>query len=135
MRQAHEGEDVQADLLLLRREAERGERAHRAEPRVVHQQVQLGVVHDAFDAAQRLRIREVGGHDLDGDAVGFVQALGKGLQAGTAARDDDHIVAVMGQALRERRADAGRGARDQGLRAGAGPLLLRFGRHGSSSRV
>ncbi len=102
---------MDADEPVAEVRLELGEGPVAAEAGVVDEQVDaVAGVEAVLDGEQLLRIGEVGRQYLGGYAGRVLELVGKGLEALAPPRDEDHVVAVVGEPLGERRTDTGRGA-------------------------
>ena len=107
--------DVDVDLGLQRRQRGVEElRAHLC-PGVADQQVHRRCRgQPALDGGAPAGSAEVGREALDGDAVPRAQVVRDRGESFLAARDEDEVVTVGGQLVREGRADPGGTACDEG---------------------
>ncbi|MNF79694.1 hypothetical protein D3C84_619120 [compost metagenome] len=113
--QAHQRGDVEGDHVfhVIHRAAQ--QRHHGADPGVVDQQCNAGVVtQNAFNPAQIGPVFQVGGDHFHGTPGFVAQVIGQGVQFGLAAGDQNQVIPLTGETVGVDRADAGRSACDQG---------------------
>ncbi len=92
-----------------------GEGSVPAEAGVVDEQVDaVAGVEPFLDGQQLAGVGEIGRQHLGRHARRVLELVGESLEALAAPRDQDNIVAVVGEAVGERRPYAGRGARHEG---------------------
>lgn len=72
------------------------------------------IAESPLNADQLFAVTEIGGKDVDIDAVTPTQLFTGLLKPGRISRDQYEVVTTTGQGLGKRMTDAGRGAGDQG---------------------